>query len=93
MMGLMGRYSSLDGKRVEALYRAGDIQLSAIGTLVSDSGKSIFVEERFLQNGKQKTMRVEIPYGFIIRLSALVEAGDSAGARGGKPRPATVKNS
>jgi hypothetical protein len=89
----MGRYSSLDGKRVEALYRAGDIQLSAIGTLVSDSGKSVFVEERFLQNGKQKTMRVEIPYEFIIRLSALAEPTDSAAPRAGKPRPALTKKS
>jgi hypothetical protein len=89
----MGRYSSLDGKRVEAHYRAGEIQLSVIGTLVSDSGKSIFVEERFLQNGKQKTMRVEIPYEFIIRLSALVEPNDAAAPRAGKPRPTLTKKS
>jgi hypothetical protein len=66
----MGSYASLVGKRVEAHYRAADIQLTAIGTLVSDSGKSIFLEERFSQGGKEKTMRVEIPYAFIIRVVA-----------------------
>ncbi len=64
----MGSYASLVGKRVEAHYRAADIQLTAIGTLVSDSGKSIFVEERFSQGGKEKRMRVEIPYEFVIRV-------------------------
>jgi hypothetical protein len=64
----MGRFDSLVGKRVEAHYRAADIQLTAIGTLVSDSGKSIFVEEHFSQGGKEKTMRVEIPYEFVIRV-------------------------
>jgi hypothetical protein len=64
----MASYASLVGKRVEAHYRAADIQLTAIGILVSDSGKSIFVEERFSQGGKEKTMRVEIPYEFVIRV-------------------------
>jgi len=64
----MGSYASLVGKRVEAHYRAADIQLTAIGTLVFDSGKSIFLEERFSQGGKEKTMRVEIPYEFVIRV-------------------------
>lgn len=64
----MGRYASLVGKRVEAHYRAGEIQLSAVGTLVTDTGKSIFIEERFSQGGKNKTMRVEIPYEYVVRL-------------------------
>jgi hypothetical protein len=65
----MGQYSSLVGKRVEAYYRAGDLHLSAIGTLVADSGKCIFLEERFSQGGKNKTMRVEIPYEYLIRIA------------------------
>jgi hypothetical protein len=65
----MGQYSALVGKRVEARYRTADIHLSAVGTLVSDSGKSIFLEDRFSQGGRQKTMRVEIPYQFVIRVS------------------------
>jgi hypothetical protein len=65
----MGRYSALIGKRVEARYRTADIHLSAVGTLVSDSGKSIFLEDRFSLGGREKTMRVEIPYQFVIRVN------------------------
>jgi len=70
----MGRYASLVGKRVEAHYRAGDIHLAAVGTLVTDTGKAIFIEERFSQGGKNKTMRVEIPYEYIVRLAEAHEA-------------------
>lgn len=69
----MERYAALVGKRVEALYRAGDIHLSAIGTLVSDTGKSIVIEERFSQGGKKKTMRVEIPYEYVVRVGETQE--------------------
>ena len=54
---------------MEAHYRAADIQLSAVGILVSDSGKSIFLEDRFSLGGREKTMRVEIPYQFVVRVS------------------------
>ena len=70
----MGRHSSLVGKRVEAHYRTGDIQLAAAGTLVSDSGRSIVIEERFSQGGKDKTLRVEIPYEYVIRVVELKDA-------------------
>jgi hypothetical protein len=53
---------------VEAYYRAGDLQMSAVGVLVADNGQSIFIEERFLQSGKEKALRVEIPYGYIVRV-------------------------
>jgi len=62
------RYSALLGKRVEAYYRAGDLQMSAVGALVADNGKSIFIEERFEQSGKGKTLRVEIPYDYVVRV-------------------------
>ncbi len=65
----MGRYSKLEGKRVEAHYRASDIELSVEGALVSDTGKAIFIEERNSHDGRQKTMRIEIPYQFIIRIA------------------------
>lgn len=64
----MRRYDFLVGKRVQASYRAGDIHLSSEGTLVEDSGESISIEERFSQGGKDKTMRVEIPYSRVIYL-------------------------
>jgi hypothetical protein len=66
-------YASLLGKRVEAHYRAGDLHLSAVGTLISDSGDSIVLEEHFSQNGREKAMRVEIPYEYVIRVSEVAE--------------------
>lgn len=64
----MGRYSSLAGKRVEAKYRAGEIHQRSIGTLIADTGTSITIEEHFVQGGRNKTMRVEIPYEYVIRI-------------------------
>ncbi|HUO34267.1 MAG TPA: hypothetical protein VMU43_04690 [Candidatus Acidoferrum sp.] len=64
----MQRFKSLVGKRVEASYRAGDIHLSAVGVLVEDSGESISIEERFSQGGKEKMMRVEIPYSRVLQI-------------------------
>jgi hypothetical protein len=75
----MARYEALVGKRVEAHYRAGDIHLSAIGTLAADSGKSIVLEDRFSLGGKDKTMRVEIPYEYVIRVVE-TKAGPAAPA-------------
>ncbi len=65
----MARYCALLGKRVEVSYRAGDIELPAIGILVADSGKSIFLEEHFSQHGRVQTFRWEIPYQWIVRLN------------------------
>jgi hypothetical protein len=86
----MERYGKLVGKHVEAHYRASNIELSVAGTLVSDSGKSIFIEERHSEGGKQKTMRVEIPYEYIIRL---VESHEQArpGPSPSKEPPASSK--
>ena len=55
------------GKRVEVHYRSGDFYLSCVGTLASDDGESIIVHEQFSSGGSQKTMRVEIPYSYIVR--------------------------
>jgi hypothetical protein len=64
----MDRYSSLIGKRVEVEYRAGDLHLSAIGTLVAVKEKSIFLEDHMKQGDKNKTMRTEIPHVNVIRI-------------------------
>ncbi len=64
----MARYSLLVGKHVEAYYRAGDIHLSSHGTLVAETDRAVFLEERFTHNGKEKTIRVEIPHEYLIRL-------------------------
>jgi hypothetical protein len=71
----MIRYSSFVGKRVEAQYRVADIHQKSIGALVIDTGHSVIVEEHFLQGERKKTMRVEIPYEYVIRI---VEAAQSS---------------
>ena len=63
----MGRYSALIGKRVEARYRTADIHLSAVGTLVSDSGKSIFLEDRFSLGSELLEQIFEEPCGDDIQ--------------------------
>jgi hypothetical protein len=84
----MARYTDLVGKRVEAHYRTGDIHLSAIGALVSDTGKSVFLEEHFSQGGKNKTIRVEIPYEYVLRIAA---APEEASARVASKPPSSEK--
>jgi hypothetical protein len=65
----MSQYSSILGKRVQAFYRASNSRFSAVGILVSDTGRSIFIEEHFSQGGKDKTLRVEIPYEYVVRIA------------------------
>lgn len=64
----MERFASFMGNRVQVHYRAADMNLSTVGTLVSDNGKSLFLEEKFTQSGRSKTMRVVIPHECVIRL-------------------------
>jgi len=54
-------------------YRAGDIILPATGNLAADSGKSIFLEESYKQQGSTKTFRWEIPYPCIVELNECPE--------------------
>ena len=65
----MAKFNAFFGSRVEVQYRAGDILLPATGTLVADSGKSIFLEEKFCQRGTVKHFRWEIPYSSIVSLN------------------------
>lgn len=69
----MREYTHLLGKRVEARYRAGELRLSAVGNLVSDSGTSVCIEDRFTQNGREKKMRLEIPYPHIFAIDEKVD--------------------
>jgi len=64
----MARYSELLGRRIQVTYRAGDNILPATGTIAADSGKSIFLEERFDQHGQVRSFRWEIPYVCIVSL-------------------------
>ena len=66
--GAMARYSAFLGRKVDLHYRAGDICLPASGTFIADSGRSIFLEQRFDHLGTQKTFRWEVPYSYIIRI-------------------------
>lgn len=67
----MPEFTSLIGKRVEVNYRAGDIRMTATGTLAVDSGEFIRVEDRLSQSGREKTVRVEIPYPSLVRVRLL----------------------
>jgi hypothetical protein len=69
------RYQSFLGKRVEARYRGGSIYHSANGVLTSDNGSTVVIEEQFVQNGKKKMLRVEIPYECILTLIELLKEG------------------
>jgi len=64
----MTSYEALLGKRVEAHYRASDLQLSAAGTLIADSGRSISIEDRYIRDGHEKKTCLEIPYDFLFRV-------------------------
>lgn len=59
-------------------YRAGDIILPATGNLAADSGKSIFLEESYQQQGQVKTFRWEIPYGCILELNECLEVPNAS---------------
>jgi len=74
----MARYSALLGRSVEVQYRAGDICLPAAGTLVADSGRSIFLEQHFEQHGQQKNFRWEVPYAYLVRIEERLAAEEVA---------------
>jgi hypothetical protein len=65
----MSRYVSFMGKRVEAQYRVANIHQKSVGMLVADTGRCIVIEEHLLLGERKKTMRVEIPYEYAIRLA------------------------
>jgi hypothetical protein len=64
----MARYAAFLGRFVDVQYRAGDICLPASGTLVADSGRSIFLEQHYEQHGQSKNFRWEIPYQCVLRV-------------------------
>jgi hypothetical protein len=87
----MARYSAFLGRKVEVQYRAGDILLPASGTFVADSGRSIFLEQKFEQRGSQKHFRWEIPYQYIIRLEEKKEPSpEPSASSSSSPAPAAA---
>jgi hypothetical protein len=66
--GTLGKHATFVGKRVEARYRAENLSHHVKGRLALDTGTSIFIEDRFSEDGREKTMRIEIPCEFILRV-------------------------
>ena len=64
----MATFEYLLGKRVEVCYRAGDVHMTITGNLALDTGQRIQLEEHFSQEGRSKTLRIEVPYGSIVRV-------------------------
>jgi hypothetical protein len=73
----MASYSRYLGRKVTVNYRVGDVLIPASGTLVADSGRSIFLEQHLEQRGRMNYFRWEIPYPYIHRLSEAAEAEDA----------------
>lgn len=72
----MATYSHFLGGAVKVQYRLGDIFLSASGTVVADSGRSIFLEQHVEQRGKRQYFRWEIPYPYIHRIEPALASAD-----------------
>ena len=92
ILPVMARYSALLGRRIVVTYRAGDIILPATGNLAADSGKSIFLEESYQQQGNVKTFRWEIPYPCIVELNECPEMPKPS-ASVNEPREASPESS
>jgi hypothetical protein len=77
----MASYSQFLGHNVNVQYRTGGFLLPASGTLVADSGRSIFLEQHMQVRGKLNYFRWEIPYQSIHRLEEVpVKQQENAGA-------------
>jgi len=86
----MARFSAFLGRRVEVQYRAGDILLPASGTLVADSGRSIFLEQMFEQRGQHKHFRWEIPYQCLVRIEEKPDSGATVSTASVTTKPAAA---
>jgi len=84
----MARFSAFLGRRVEVQYRAGDILLPASGTLVADSGRSIFLEQMFESRGQHRHFRWEIPYPCLVRIEEKPDSGATVNAAASPAKPA-----
>src|ERR1700758_3733386 len=73
----MASYTQFLGRIVTVQYRAGDMVLSAYGSFVGDSGRSIFLEQHVEQRGKRSYFRWEIPYQCIHRIKTESEAEEA----------------
>ena len=81
----MASYSQFLGRKVTVHYRVGDVLIPASGTLVGDSGRSIFLEQHLEQRGRMNYFRWEIPYPYVHRLAELSEAEQAVSSPGQDP--------
>jgi hypothetical protein len=79
----MASYSQYLGRKVTVSYRVGDVLIPASGTLVADSGRSIFLEQHLEQRGRLNYFRWEIPYPYIHRLAAMTESEEASSSSSG----------
>jgi hypothetical protein len=77
----MAAYSQFLGCAVKVHYRLGDVLLTASGTFVADSGRSVFLEQHVEQRGKRNYFRWEIPYAYLHRIELMPEPAEP------KPQP------
>lgn len=70
----MSAFAYLLGKRVEVSYRAADIHVSVTATLSRDSGNHIHLEDRFIQSGRENTVRIAIPYSSLLGIREVLSA-------------------
>ena len=77
----MASYSQFLGHHITVQYRTGGFLLPASGTLVADSGRSIFLEQHMQVRGKLTYFRWEIPYQYIVRLEEKTEDEENNDAR------------
>lgn len=73
----MAAYSHFLGSAVKVQYRLGDVVLSASGTFIGDSGRSVFLEQHLEQRGKRNYFRWEIPYPYILRIEPAAAPADA----------------
>jgi hypothetical protein len=52
---------------------------------VADSGRSIFLEQKYEQRGSQRHFRWEIPYQYIVRLEEKTGPTTAAGSTSSSP--------
>ena len=72
----MAAYSQFLGCAVRVHYRLGDVLLTASGTFVADSGRSVFLEQHVEQRGKRNYFRWEIPYPYLHRIELMPEPAE-----------------
>ena len=86
----MASYSQFIGRHITVQYRTAGLLLPASGTLVADSGRSIFLEQHMHIRGKLSYFRWEIPYQYIHHIHRLQESAAPASESAPRTVPQVV---